>query len=233
MKKKSTVLFSLAVTLFVLFLAFTVTVALCGKTAVVYDGDITSEIGFGALNKAVFDTLGTSAFWYEFTEFLGTIALAIAALFALIGISRLAARKRFWAVDREILLLALFYLSVAFFYLLFEVIVINYRPILVAGALEASYPSSHAMLGACIFVTAPFACRHLVKNNATHTLVGVCCYLFAALTVVGRLLSGLHWLTDVIGALLLSASLILFYLAAITLLNKKAEHKHHHHHSHE
>ena len=232
MKKKSSLLFLISAVCFVLFLVFTVLVAVCDKGSVAYDeaGKITSVIGFVKLNQSVFNALGTNDLWYEFTEFLGTIAIGTAAIFAMIGIGQLAKRKSIWAVDREILLLAALYILIVLFYLFFEVVVLNYRPILVGGGFEASYPSSHTMLACCIFVTAPFACQHLIKASGTHSTVSLLCFIFAPIMVVGRLLAGVHWLTDIIGSLLLSASLVLLYIASITLLNEKAPHKKQHSH---
>ena len=228
--KKSTLLYSVSAVLFAIFVAFTVIVAFCGKATVIYDeaAGISAEIGLAGLNQSVFNALGTSDLWYEFTEFAGIIALVCAGIFALIGLGQLAKRKSVWAVDREILLLALLYALVAIFYVLFEIIVINYRPILIDGVLEASYPSSHTMLACVVFVSTPFACRHLIKSDNTHSTVTLLCYFLAIVTVIGRLMSGVHWLTDIIGSVLLSAALVLLYVATVTLLNEKNPRKKRH-----
>ena len=230
--KKSSLLFSLSAISFAIFLVFTVLLAVCDRAPVVYDemSNITANVGFAGINQAVFNALGTSDLWYEFTEFLGFIAFGGAAILALVGFGQFAKRKSIWAVDRELLLLAILYILVAFFYAIFEVVVINYRPILVGGVLEASYPSSHTTLACCIFMTAPFACRHLIKSEDAHALISLLCYSFTPVMIIGRLVSGVHWLTDIIGAVLLSASLVLLYVAAITLLNERAPHKKHHSH---
>lgn len=227
LKNKSSLLFLISTALFALFVIFTLLVAFCGKATVTYNEEISAKVGFAGINQAVFKAIGENAFWYDFTEFLGILALCVAGIFALIGIFQLAVGKRFWAVDRDILLLGAFYALVALFYLLFELIIVNYRPILVEGALEASYPSSHTMLACCIFGTAPFACGHRIKSRITRLVITVICFIFAFITVIGRLVSGMHWLTDIIGALLLSASLILLYIAALTLsYEKMKQHRH-------
>ena len=117
MKKKSSLLFLISAVCFVLFLVFTVLVAVCDKGSVTYDetGKITSVIGFSKLNQSVFNAIGTNDLWHEFTEFLGVIAIGTAAIFALIGIGQLAKRKSIWAVDREILLLAALYILIVLF----------------------------------------------------------------------------------------------------------------------
>ncbi len=220
MKKKSVILLSVAATLFVLFAAFTVAVAVCDKAVVAYAGGIEAELGFAGINQAVFASLGQNELWYEMTELLGVMALGIAAIFALIGLYQLVTRKRLLAVDREILLLAVFYVLVAVFYLFFEMAVVNYRPVLTDGTLEASYPSSHAMLACSFFLSAPFAARHLIESRVLRVTVTALAALTAALTVVGRLLSGVHWLTDIIGAILLSAALVTLYVAALSFFEQ-------------
>ena len=107
MKKKSVVLFSVALVLFVLFAAFTVAVSLLDKEVVTYATGEQAEIGFAGINQAVFKANGENALWYDFTEFLGVIALGVAAVFALVGLYQLLTRKRLFAVDRQILFLAL------------------------------------------------------------------------------------------------------------------------------
>ncbi|MBE6656456.1 MAG: phosphatase PAP2 family protein [Ruminococcaceae bacterium] len=232
MKKKSVILFSVSAALFVLFAVFTLITAVCDKAVVAYAENIEAELGFASVNQAIFTALGQNELWYELTEFLGVIALGVVAVFALLGLYQLITRKQLFAVDREILLLAVFYALVAFFYVFFEAVVINYRPILVDGALEASYPSSHAMLACSVFLSAPFAARHLVESRALRFAVCGLGTLLAVFTAVGRLLAGVHWLTDIIGALLLSATLVTLYVAALALLDEKAPRKHHHRHSH-
>ena len=229
MKKKSSLLFLISAGLLVLFLLFTAAVAIFDKATITYEDGITAKVGFASINQAVHSAIGQNTLWYEFTELLGWIALGVAAVFALLGLYQLSTGKSLWSVDREILLLAVLYILVAIFYVLFELITINYRPVLMDGVLEASYPSSHSMLACTVFVTTPFACKHLIKVPATRAIVSVLCYSLAFVTVLGRLLSGVHWLTDIIGACLLSAPLILAYVATLTLLDEKTPKKHHHH----
>ena len=226
MKKKSVILFSVAAALFVLFVAFTLIVAFCDTRTVAYEGEIEAELGLAGINQSVFSSLGQNELWLEFTELLGIIALGIAFLFALLGAYQLFQRKHLLAVDVQILLLAVFYILVVFFYVLFEVVTVNYRPILVDGALEASYPSSHTMLACAIFVSAPFAVWHLIQSKSMRITVATLGGILAALTAVGRLLSGVHWFTDILGAVLLSASLVILYVAALSLFDKAEKHKH-------
>lgn len=221
MKKKTVLLLAVAGALFLLFVAFTLAVSLVDIATVAYVSGDTAEIGFASLNQSAFRAIGENAFWYDLTELLGVIALGVAAVFALVGLYQLLKRKQLFAVDREILLLAVFYGLVVAFYVFFEAVAVNYRPILVEGLLEASYPSSHSMLACCIFASAPFAARRLVEGRPLRITVALMCAVLAALTVVGRLLSGVHWLTDIVGAVLLSAALVTLYTAMLAFFDEK------------
>lgn len=219
MKKQTVALLWIAALLFVLFAAFTLAVAVLDTAVVTYASGDTAEIGFASLNQSTFDAIGESAFFYDLTELLGVIALGVAAVFACVGLYQLFKKRRLFAVDHELLLLAVFYVLVGVCYVFFEIVVINYRPVI----LEASYPSSHSMLACCIFASAPLAAHRLIESRPLHITVSALCGLLAAVTVIGRLLSGVHWLTDIIGAVLLSAALVTLYAAALSLFEKRKE----------
>ena len=96
-------------------------------------------------------------------------------------------------------------------YLFFEIVVINYRPTLIDGYLEASYPSSTTMLGMCVMPTAMMQLRTRIKNRVFRRCVMVLIAVFMAFMVIGRLISGVHWFTDIVGGALLSAGLVMIY----------------------
>ena len=49
------------------------------------------------------------------------------------------------------------------------------------------------------------------------------CICFSAFMVIGRLIAGVHWFTDIVGAVLLSAGLYCIYKAAVLLCAKQDE----------
>ena len=211
MKKSTRVLFFSAIGLLFLFLLFTVLVKTVDVAAVGPQG---SEIGFSEINKSVFDALGRSDFWYDLTELFGLVALASAGCFAVVGLVQLIKRKNLFKVDKCIWALAAFYVVVLAFYVLFEIVVVNERPVLVDGVLEASYPSSHTILVSCFLGGAIIAFCRLVSNKIARGIFAVAMIAIIVLTVVGRLLSGVHWLTDIVGGVILSSALVLL-LAAV------------------
>ena len=72
------------------------------------------------------------------------------------GLFQLVTRRSIWKVDVPILVLGAFYGILAACYVFFEVVVINYRPVILTQGpvLEASFPSSHTMASICIMATA-------------------------------------------------------------------------------
>ena len=114
-------------------------------------------------------------------------------------------------MDRDIILLGVYYILVILGYLIFEMIPINYRPILIDGAMEASYPSSTTLLVLSVMPTLLFQVGRRSKRPIIRRIAALFVILFSAFMVIGRLTAGVHWLTDIIGAVLLSAVLYLLY----------------------
>ena len=109
-----------------------------------------------------------------------------------------------------------FYAVVLTLYLLFDEFALNYRPVILPGkGLEPSYPSTHTLISCCVCYTAPVPLWAIVgKKPKLYTAFCAACAVIPLLTIVSRVLSGVHWITDIIGGLLLSATLILFYFGA-------------------
>ena len=152
---------------------------------------------------------------YVLTDWLSLIPLGIVAGFALLGLSQWARRKRLRKVDRDILILGGFYVTVMALFLLFEELEINYRPILIQGTLEASYPSSTTMLVLCVMPTAMMQLRGRMGNSRGKRLLSVGMSLFTAFMVAARLISGVHWVTDIVGSVLMSSGLVLLYRSMV------------------
>ena len=171
-----------------------------------------TAVGFATVNGEVFQLLGVHLLWYHLTEWLGVAAIAIAFGFAVTGLCQWIKRRSLRKVDRHILVLGGFYLLVIACYLFFEKVVIHCRPILMDGSLEASYPSSHTMIVVSIMATAAMAFRALCPQKREWCLAAdIFAAVVIAVTVMGRLIAGVHWLTDIVGGLLLSAALVVSY----------------------
>ena len=148
---------------------------------------------------------------YIITDWLGLVPIVTALSFAILGLVQLIKRKSLLRVDYSILALGVFYIAVIVIYVLFEIVVINYRPILIDGVLESSYPSSTTILVMTIMPTAVMQLKCRIKNLIFKRILFVVACIFTAFMVIGRLLSGVHWVSDIIGGLILSIGLVLMY----------------------
>lgn len=174
-------------------------------------GPLDSEIGFAVLNGFIHNLTGENLSLYILTDWLSIVPILFVFVFALIGLIQLIKRKSLLKVDYDILVLGGFYIAVFALYALFEVVVINYRPLLIEGILEASYPSSTTMLVLCVMPTAIMQLNSRIKNKALKMSVISVLTAFTAFMVVARLLSGVHWLSDILGGVLLSVGLVFGY----------------------
>lgn len=188
-----------------------------------------TNLGFSTINHSVFDSIGTNDAIYLATEILGYIFIIPAAFFAVLGIIQLIKRKNLKKVDLHFYALLGLYIAVAATYVFFELVAVNYRPILIDGKAEASYPSSHTMLAITVLLSSFLMICRLVKNRTIKFVaLGVTAVCSVAMAIL-RLYSGVHWATDIIGGILISVSLVLIFNAVLSLLDylqlKKAENK--------
>ncbi len=179
-----------------------------------------SVVGFAAINGFFHNLTGVHMSIYDLTDLLSILPLGIIGIFGLLGLIQWIKRKNLLKIDYSILVLGGFYIVVLAIFVFFEKFVINYRPILIEGVLEASYPSSTTMLVMCVMPTAMLQCRDRIQNKAFRTVVLLAMAAFTAFMVIGRLISGVHWLTDIIGGAILSAGLVVLYTAFAGLERK-------------
>ena len=170
-----------------------------------------SSVGFATLNGFVHELTGVNWILYTVTDWLGLVPIAVALGFAVLGLVQLICRKSLVKVDHSLLALGGFYIAVMVAYVFFEIVVINYRPTLIEGILEASYPSSTTMLVMCVMPTAAMQLNTRIKNTVLRRCAIIATVAFTAFMVIGRLISGVHWVTDIIGGALLSAGLVTLY----------------------
>ena len=184
-----------------------------------------TRIGLSHLNRLVFEKLGVHMLWYEITDWLGIAAIFTAFLFALAGLVQWISRKSLLKVDKEILALGGLYLIAIGLYVLFELVIVNYRPILMPGGThpEASFPSSHTMLVCVIMGSAMLLLCKYVKSDVLSTVLRVICAALIAITVIGRLISGVHWFTDILGGILISVMLLNLYAEILERIEKRNE----------
>ena len=214
MKKETKKNFGIAAILLGAFVVWTAAVQLVDVQPIGPQG---SAVGFATINGWVHSLAGVHMSLYTVTDWLGLVPIGVAMGFALLGLIQWIKRKHLRQVDFSILVLGGFYLLVMAAYVLFEVVVINYRPVLINGCLEASYPSSTTMLVLCVMPTTLMQLNARIKSQTLKRWVGFGITAFILFMVIGRLLSGVHWFTDIIGGALLSAGLVMLYYSITSL----------------
>ena len=180
-----------------------------------------TNIGFAAVNTWFHQLTGVHLWIYTVTDWLGLVPIVICICFGVLGLVQLIRRKSLKKVDADIILLGIYYILVILGYVIFEMIPINYRPVLIAGFREASYPSSTTLLVLSVMPTLIFQANRRMTNAAARSIVIVFAALFTTFMVAGRTIAGVHWLTDIIGAVLLSAGLYLVYRSAVAFTDGK------------
>ena len=170
-----------------------------------------SSVGFATLNQFVHNATGTNMALYVITDWLGLVPIATALGFAALGLCQWAGRRSILKVDRSIIALGVFYIAVMSAYVFFEYAVINYRPVLIEGILEASYPSSTTMLVMCVMPTTAMQLNNCIKNKTVRRCIISVIVIFTLFMVFARLVSGVHWLSDIVGGALLSFGLTEMY----------------------
>ena len=176
-----------------------------------------TDIGFATLNSWFHKLTGVNLTLYIITDWLGLIPIFVCLIFAGIGFAQLVKTRSLFKVDYDILCLGIYYIIVIFCYLIFEMVPINYRPVLIEGIMEASYPSSTTLLVLCVMCSLVEQAECRLKSRRTKQIVSIFAICFSAFMVLGRLISGVHWVTDIVGSVLLSAGLFSMYKAVVLL----------------
>lgn len=180
-----------------------------------------TAVGFATLNVWFHQMAGVHMLIYTITDWLGLVPIIICMSFGLMGLVQLVKRRSLLRVDSSILLLGVYYVLVILGYLLFEMVPINFRPILIDGILEASYPSSTTLLVLSVMPTLKFQVDRRIKNLMLKNAVTVFVTVFSSFMVIGRLISGVHWATDIVGSVFLSVGLYMIYKASVIMTERK------------
>ena len=203
---------------------FAVLILLVKKVNVAAIGPEGTSIGLSDMNKSFHEMTGENHTLYKISEYLGYAALALVGVFGLVGLVQLIRRHSLLKVDHEILALGGLYVVVLGLYFVFEKIVINYRPVIMEGDahVEASFPSSHTMLAIVVLGSTLMVISKYVKNDGLRVGLEMLCIISIVLLVLGRLLCGVHWLTDIIGGVLISGALLFAFAGVKDLVTKDA-----------
>ena len=218
MKKSGKRTLVIGIMLIIAFAVWTILIQMVDVQQVGLNG---TDIGLATFNCWFHKLTGTIMPFYIITDWLGIVPLVICMIFATIGLIQLIKRRSLLQVDYDIIILGIYYILVMLGYFVFEMIPINYRPVFINGHMEASYPSSTTLVVLSVMPTLIFQCNRRIKNAWVKIVINIVSIIFSAFMVIGRLLSGVHWITDIIGSIILSAGLFLIYKAVVLLCAKK------------
>lgn len=209
--------FAQPVIMLTVFLLFTLLVAMVDYKPI---GPRGSEVGLAAVNGFLHSHFGYNDLFYVLSKLLGYICFLIPVINAGVALRDIYRKKSLFKIGPDVLGAFVVYVLMAFFYVLFNTVVLNSRPVLMDGQLEASYPSSHTLLGVTLCLTAAlqlnFRDRNLerkVRNQRILIALGV-------LVVVTRFFSGVHWFTDIVGGVLLGLTLTALYVPLVRLIGR-------------
>lgn len=204
--------------LLIAFIVWTILIQSIDVQAIGVNG---TTIGFATVNRWFYKLTGVHMTVYTITDWLGLVPICICGFFGVVGLRQLVKRKSLFKVDADIILLGIYYVVVIFAYLIFEMIPINYRPILIDGIMEASYPSSTTLLVLSVMPSLKFQMVRRSRNAALRNTVNVLATAFSVFMVIGRLLSGVHWCTDIIASVLLSTGLFKLYQFSVGFVEQR------------
>ena len=214
MKKRSFKQYIVAFSLIAAFVVWTIVVCWVDVRPIGPEG---TAVGLATLNRFVHSLTGVHMWLYTVTDLLGAVPLLVALAFAALGLMQWIKGRSIRRVERSVIALGVLYAAAAAAFMLFEVRVVNYRPVLIEGALEASYPSSTTLIVLCVMPTAAMQLNARIRHRGFRRCAVFGTTAFTAFMVIGRLVSGVHWFSDIVGGALLSAGLVLLYRAAIRL----------------
>lgn len=208
MRKRNSRLLISGLALLLGFVLWTVLVQCIDVEAVGQNG---TDLGFSTFNLWFHQLTGVHMVIYTITDWLGLVPIVVCLGFGVLGFIQLVGRRSLMKVDRDIVLLGVYYILVIACYMFFEMVPINYRPIPIDGNMEASYPSSTTLLVLSVMPTLMFQIRRRIRSKAIIVTTDILSVAFSVFMVLGRLVSGVHWATDIVGSVLLSAGLFLIY----------------------
>ena len=198
-----------------LLAAFAIWTALVQTVDVRPVGQNGTDVGFSAFNTWFHGVTGVHMGIYAITDWLGLVPVSVCLGFGVLGAVQLVRRRSLLKVDPDLLLLGVHYVLVAAAYLVFEAFPVNYRPIPIDGVMEASYPSSTTLLVLGVMPTLAYQIARRSKSIQAKVAVVASVAAFSALMVAGRLVSGVHWATDIAGSVLLATGLFAMYQYAV------------------
>lgn len=202
---------------FTLFIILAILLIFVDKTPI---GPNNSSVGLSKLNGWVSELIGVNFTLYNITDWGGILPILTAICYAILGLIQWIKRKSIKNVDKSILVLGIFYLLIFGIYMIFNYVVINYRPVLINGYLEPSFPSSTTLMSITFMMLSIYQTNRLIHNKKLQSFIKLISIAVMLFLVIGRIISGVHWITDIIASIVLSIAIVnLYYFICSILTN--------------
>lgn len=136
-------------------------------------------------------------------------------------------KNKFKKVDYRLLVYFIITVCVVITYLIFDhVVKLNNRPNIIDGELEGSFPSTHVLMATYLLLplTTLFFKEGREKDTKKidlDTIVTTIAFVIIGAMFVLRLWSGMHWMTDCIGGVLLGVFYFGFYYFITSFIKEK------------
>ena len=209
-----------SIILAIVAIIFTILVKVFDKGAI---GPNNTVVGMQIINDYFKNMFPFNETLYKITKYAGFIPLLLGAFYAIIGAIQLVKGKSLKKVDSRIYLIGGFYILVLILYIFFEKVALNYRPVIIDGELEASFPSTHTLLALCFFVSSIMVSKYYIKNDILRKVVNISSVVLMLFIVIGRMICGCHWFTDIIGGVLISLALLNIFYAILLFIEEKED----------
>ena len=174
------------------------------------------------MNDAIFEFFGFNQTWKTITDILLIGVLALVAVLAVCGLVQLIKRRSLKAVDAELTAMIPSLALVAVIYYVFEKVwILNYRPVLVNGLAEPSFPSTHALITTTVLGMLVFALPKYIKSRKLRVLIDVALIAVILVMAFGRVASGMHWATDALAGVIFGFDLALVYGGVLKMMKER------------
>ena len=156
--------------------------------------------------------------WSKITDIILVASIAVLGVFAVLGLYQWIKRKSLKKVDKPLLAMLIPLVLMAITYFIFDkFLVLNIRP---NGSGEPSFPSTHTMVVATIFLLTAIILPNYIKSKTARVIMDIVMLLFIILVSIGRVLANMHWVSDVVGGLIFAAIFTVIYY----LILRRAKH---------
>lgn len=151
--------------------------------------------------------------WSKITDIILIASIAVLGVFAILGLCQWIQRKSLKKVDKPLLAMLVPLIFMAATYIIFDkFLVLNTRP---NGSGEPSFPSTHTMVVATIFLCVALILPRYIKSKAAIITLDILMLALTILVCIGRVAANMHWISDVIGGLIFAVIFAVIYYLII------------------